>query len=107
MIRLGNLGGVLFFRDTPIAKFQFKKDRLQYAELFTKDPAILPFEFMDGKINEHKLRCFWDARITTETRIGLEEELKKAGMDYYDPETIIRYQKGISIDDKYWLDCQQ
>lgn len=49
---------------------------------------------------------FMDDRVVPDTRQGLASELKNAGIKYYDPEALIRYNKGVSIEDSYWVDVE-
>lgn len=103
MFNLGNLQGTIMLEDTPLVLFKFVKDRLVYKNQLSFNSAILPFEFKKC-VNEEMIRNFFYFRITPETRIGLEEDMKKHGIEYYDPETLIRYQKGRTFADAYWLD---
>ena len=106
MIQLCNLGGTIYYRDLPIVTFKYKHDRLQYVSEINKECKVLPFEFLGiDKVTDNLLRCFFDARIVPETRIGLNEELLKTPVKYYNPERIIRYQKGTCIHDDFWVKC--
>lgn len=89
--------------EQPLLHFVYRKDVLKSAELLCYDEHILPFEFRKKVVNDHLLRCFFDARITPDTRIGLQEELEANDMPYYDPETLIRHQQGRCFDDDYWF----
>lgn len=103
MIRLGNLGGTVMFRDIPILSFKFVDDMLESCQLLSD--KYLPFEFADHKIDEYLIRLFWDSRIVPETRIGLKEDLEDMGLPYYIPECIIRIQNGRTYGDSFWLMC--
>lgn len=103
MIKLNNLTGTIMLGDTSLVHFQFSKDVLVNAELLCHDVAKLPIEFKKGIVNDRLIRCFFEERITPDTRQGLQEKLHENGMEYYDPETLIRFQHGRCIADKYWL----
>jgi len=103
MFNLGNLAGTIMLGDTPLVRFKYKKDVLQYAEILSDNVSIMPPEFRGLKANERLVRCFFAERITLDTRQGLDKSLLEHGMEYYDPETIIRYQNGRCFDDDYWL----
>ena len=106
MIRLDNLGGTIYYRDELVVTFKFERDHLKYVGELNKSCSRLPYEFIgEDKATEHLLRCFFDARIVQETRIGLSEALAKTKIQYYYPERIIRYQSGRCIHDEFWTMC--
>lgn len=104
-IRLGNLAGIIMSGSKQLVRFKFVKDQLQYCQLLCSDDKLLPFEFWGGDDSEKAVRNFFFYRIVPDTRINIEKDLKEIGIDYYDPEAIIRYQKGRCVDDDYWVDC--
>jgi hypothetical protein len=104
MKRVGNLGGTIYYENTPITKFKFVGGQLKELEVYSTDKKIIPFEFFDG-VDAKSIIKFFDERITPETRQGLTEELKKTPIQYYHEERLIRYCSGRCIHDKYWLDC--
>lgn len=101
MIYLGNLGGVLNIDKLPLIQFKFSNDRLVVCNVLTK--VGLPYEFLTGDCNAHLLRCFFNARIVPKSRFKLDESLVNSGIKYYIPERIIRFQKGRSTIDRYWI----
>ena len=103
MFNLGNLAGTIMFRQIPLVSFAYKNGKLMNAQLLNYDKAILPFEFMNFRCDELTVTQFFAERITPDTRQGLQKYLDKAGIGYYDPEAIIRYQNGRCIHDKYWV----
>lgn len=104
MYSLGNLRGTIKLKDEPIATFEFKKNAWRGGKLLCTDIKKLPPEFRKKTVNEHTVRCFFDARITPDTRIHLNEDLRKSGMPYYNAEALIKHQKGRCFDDSYWVD---
>ena len=44
-----------------------------------------------------------DDRVLPETRIGIQADLKYAGIPYFDPTMIIKYSNGFSFEDNYWV----
>lgn len=105
-IRLGNLGGTIMCGDRPILRFKFVRDQLSDIEIYDVNTRPVPFEFsFDKKIGEQEIRDFFDARITPDTRIRINELLAKTPVKYYDPERIIRYNSGKCIHDPFWVDC--
>lgn len=82
-------------------RFKFSNDRLVDCNLLSK--VGLPYEFLNGECNAHLLRCFFNARIVPKSRFKLDEALLQSGIKYYIPERIIRYQRGVSTIDSYWI----
>lgn len=103
MIRLGNLSGTLMLNDIPILRFSFEKGMLLEYELLCEDSRLLPLEFKDKKVTEERIRLFWEARITPDSRQHLKECMLKNNFQCYDAEQLIKHQKGRCIDDQYWL----
>lgn len=103
---LGNLSGTIMLNDTPLIKFESVRGKIVSYELLSQNAKIMPFEFMDLKVTEERILNFFEARIVPPTRIGINERLAESPIKYYDPERIIRYQKGRCIDDLYWVDCK-
>jgi len=104
MFSLGNLKGTIMLGDTPILEFEFRKNTLVRSKAFVfGDRDILPFEFWGDDFSEDAVRAFFEERITPDTRIGLQKSLEENGMEYYDPETLIRFQGGRCVADDYWV----
>lgn len=103
-LKVGNLGGTIYFDSIPLVRFKFIKGSLVFSELLNTN-HVLPFEFEDMGINEESIIKFFDERITPDTRIGIHERLKETPIEYYYPERIIRYSSGRCIHDRYWLEC--
>lgn len=101
MIYLGNLGGSLNIATRPLIDFKFENDKLVSCKVLST--YGLPYEFVSGNCDENMLRCFFNARIVPKERFKLSEDLRAAGIEFYIPERIIRYQNGKSIIDQYWL----
>lgn len=101
MIFLGNLGGTLCLDKMELIHFKFKSDRLVNSQIVTK--VGLPYEFASGECNSHLLHCFFNARIAPKSQFKLDKKLIDAGIRYYIPERIIRFQYGQSTIDRYWL----
>lgn len=105
IINLDNLEGTIMYEQIPLVYFRFEHDRLMESRLLCRDKKILPFEFNDFNVSSDSIRRFFFYRIVPETRISIHEELAKSPVKYYNPERIIRFQKGKCIDDNFWLDC--
>lgn len=104
---LGNLGGILYYKDTPLLQFKFRRDVLESLNMLVdrNDPR-LPVEFIINKVpDDTKLHIFFEDRTTPETRIGLDDMMKQTVVQYYYPERIIRYSGGKCIHDQFHLVC--
>lgn len=105
MFKLNNLGGVLYKDDKEVMVFKFQRNMLVKCELLTDDIRLLPFELRHRNTDDFSVRKFFEERITPPTRDGINELLATTPVKYYDPERIIRYNKGRCIHDKYWVEC--
>lgn len=105
-IRLDNLGGTIYYKNEKVVSFKYERDILIFVSEINRQCSLLPYEFLNvDRATDHLIRCFFDARIVPETRIGLNELLAKTEIQYYYPERIIRYQSGRCIHDEFWLKC--
>lgn len=104
MIRLGNLSGTIMFQNQPLLYFKLERGYLVDCKLLCEDSKLLPLEFKDKVINERRIHLFWEARVTPDTRQFLKEDMEAEGLEYYNVEQLIRFQKGRCVDDNYWLD---
>ena len=104
---LGNLGGTLYFSDVPLFRFKFIRDYLVSIEMIvSREDKRLPIEFEINKLSDNeKLHVFFEDRTTPETRYGVQESMRNSPIKYYYPERIIRYSNGRSVQDPYWLEC--
>ena len=103
MFSLGNLKGTIMYENIPLVKFEYDGGMFVDAELLCYDKTILPFDFVDFVVNEDRVTTFFEERVTPDTRINIDIELKKYGLYPYNPETLIRYQNGRCFDDDYWV----
>lgn len=105
-IKIGNLGGTLYYEDTPLLEFKFINGSLVNCVLLVEEGTpMLPFEIHSLGVNETAIKRFWEERITPHTRQGIDEYLSTTPVKYYHPERMLRYCSGKCIHDKYWLDC--
>lgn len=104
MIKVGNLGGVLYYKDVPLLEFKFERGILVKSNLLTDKMNLLPFELWK-EINGWNLTKFFDERITPSTRQGIDKFLAGTVVKYYHPERMIRYGSGRCIHDHYWVEC--
>lgn len=101
---LNNLGGTIHNGDIALLKFKYVNDVLKECTQLCFEKDLLPFEFSFLGVSESSLRRFFKHRITPETREGLKEALLETPIKVYDPERLIRYQKGRYCDDTFWLE---
>lgn len=103
MFRFTDLAGTIMWKDEPLVEFKIKRGTVVDCEVIGRDSCHLPFEFRESIAESKAVLLFLEDRVTPSTRIGLQDDLRLAGMDYYDPTTIIRYNKGWSVSDGYWV----
>ena len=102
-LSFGNLGGTIMFRNTPVLNFKFYRGALKVlTPLVPHESKLLPPEFYLMK-NSEALYSFLEDQVTPCTRIGIDEELKKTPIQYYNPERMLRYSHGISVENRYWI----
>ena len=103
MKSIGNLGGILYYKETPILKFKFNHGIPMEYEVLTDNLNLLPFEFKFHGLYDG-LILFFEDRPTPDTRIGIHEELEKTPIQYYDIERLLRYNHAQCIHDCYWIE---
>ena len=100
-----SMKGYIMKDERPIVRFRYEAGTLVEAEVVA-DRKYLPFEYK-GKVSDLRAtELFMDDRVVPDTRQGLLPELERIGIKYYDPEALIRYNKGVSIEDHYWIDVE-
>ena len=97
--------GYIMKGDQPIVRFRCEGGTLVEAEVLV-DRKVLPIEYKCRVSDLTATELFMDDRVVPDTRQGLLPELQKVGIKYYDLEALIRYNKGVSIEDEYWIDVQ-
>lgn len=103
MFRLTNLGGTIMWEDEPLVDFTIQRGEVTVCNVIGNQSAYLPVEYCAMKSKEAATLLFLEDPVTPITRIGLDKDLKEAGMKYYDPTTLIRYNKGRNASDHYWV----
>lgn len=103
MYSVGNLGGILYNKETPILRFKFVKGVLRECEAFTDNMNLMPFDIVRHGLWEGVVEFFSD-RCTPDTRQGIHETLKETPMQYYHPERMLRYCHAQCIHDNYWIE---
>lgn len=58
---------------------------------------------MHGVSDEEAVLEFLEDRVTPDTRIGIQDDLKRAGIPYYDGKLMIEYNNGNSVMDTFWI----
>ena len=101
MRRFRDLSGeVLFFNESV---FTFNIVRGELIDYCITGREFLPYEFRLYKSERDAIMFFLDDRVLPETRIGIQEDLKYAGIPYFDMTMIIKYSNGFSFEDNYWV----
>ena len=102
MKSVGNMGGTIFNINTPIINFKCEKGSVVSIEILKNEKSLLPVEFW-MKSPKTALLEFLTDQVTPETRIGIDEELTKTPVQYYDVERLLRYSHGYSVDATFWI----
>ena len=102
MKSLGNMGGILLFRDLPVLMFKYRNGVLLSLNMLTEDLSELPVEFRVKPPHE-ALTEFLIDQVTPDTRYDIDEELAKSPIQYYDVERMLRYSYGFNIDSLHWI----
>ena len=99
MKSFGNLAGTFMWRNIPQIEFRFRKGELVKFNVINK-PNSYEFRFAS---EEKAFLLMMNDRLVPETRIGIQKDLKKIGIPYYDVQKILEYTHGFSITDDYWI----
>ena len=98
------LKGTLMLKDTPLLEFHIIEGITDYCKLIEPDINKYPYalfrhpEEIDDNLPEYFLE-----RLTPMSRQGLFEDLKKIGMNGYDPTKLLKYQNASCAHDCYWV----
>ena len=87
----------------PIVRFRYDGGTLVEAEILASRKD-LPIEYKCSVSDLRATELFMDDRVVPASRQGLQEELERIGLKYYGPELLLRHNKGVSIEDNYWVD---
>lgn len=103
MFRFTNLSGTIMWKDEPLVEFIIERGEVTECEIIAYHRYHLPFEFQVKTSKERAVLLFLEDRVTPSNRIGLQRDLRLSGLDYYDPTTILKYNKGWNVSDYYWV----
>ena len=99
MKSFGNLTGTFMKKDSPQIEFRFRRGELVEFSVINKPDS---YEFRYAPEEKAFLLMMSD-RLVPDTRIGIQKDLEKVGIPYYDPQLILEYTHGFSITDDYWI----
>ena len=97
-----NIKGYIMKKDLPLIRFACEGGMLQEVEILT-ERENLPLEYHFKVSDRRATELFLEDRVVPQTRQHLEEALQRVGIPYYDPELLLRYNKGVSVEDSYWV----
>ncbi len=103
MFRFTNLSGTIMWKDEQLVNFAIRYGEVIDCDIIAYHSCHLPFEFRVKAPKERAVLLFLEDRVTPSTRIDLQRDLRLSGLDYYDPTTILRYNKGWNVSDYYWV----
>ena len=102
MVNFHSLKGYIMNGDKAIVRFRYDAGMLVEAEVLASK-EYLPIEYKCKVSDLRATEIFMEDRVIPSTRQHLQPELEKIGLKYYDAEALIRYNKGMSIEDDYWI----
>lgn len=102
MFKVSDLEGTLMRVDDEQICFKIEKSEVVDMAVVC-DRKKLPYEFRLCKSDKRALLMFLEDRTVPETRIGITEALKKAGIPYYDPAMILKLNHACSVSDGWWI----
>ncbi len=107
-ITFDNLSGIVCNGDIELVKFEFVNGLLNYVEKYNVEDKLFPFELRGCNETSirHLLILFLTGRATSSNRQDIHRELIDTPIQYWNPERMIRYNKGISVNDSYWVKCR-
>lgn len=103
MKSLRNLGGTLFYKNTPIIEFKYLRGTLKTINMLTSDLSILPVEFRSRETKAIALTDFLMEQTIPDTRIGIHEYLTTTPMKHYDLERMLRWYHGYLFGSPFWI----
>lgn len=103
MKSLGNFGGILFRKNTPVIEFKYRSGMLQDIKILTDNILLLPTIFRFRNSSEEALTEFLFENTTPDTRIGLNERLSETPLQYYDLERMLRWHHGYLFGQPFWV----
>ena len=99
----GNYGGTVYYKNIPLFNFKYSDDMLWDLDIITPEYNYKCFFFKEKGVTTETLDLFLRNRLTPETRHNLRKRYLEAGMPYYNPEWLLRYSKGRTCDDEFWI----
>lgn len=100
MRQVCNLDGTIMFENTEEVNFTIVRGEVKKVDIVGD---FLPIEFRVCKDKAHALLLYLDEVVVPETRIGLQSELAKHDIPYFDMDTILQHFNGYSIHSHHWL----
>lgn len=100
-MEFGTFSGYIMQEDNALVQFQMEKGSVVSCRILDKDHV--PYEF---RLCDNPRRAAWfflEDRVVPSTRIGIDEDLKKVGLPYYDPTLLLKFNHGYSVSDRYWI----
>lgn len=100
MRAIKDLKGTLYKLNKPLIDFEIERGQITTLDFL--DTENLPYEFIQ-KNKYSALLTFLDDRVCPDNRIGLQKDLERAGIPYFNLDEILKYSNGYSVQDYYWI----
>ena len=101
MMEFGSFSGTIMIDNTELVHFEMHKGNVKECTILAE--KLVPYEY---RICDDVKRATWfflEDRVVPSTRIGIDEDLKKVGLPYYDPTMLLKFNHGYCVSDHYWI----
>ena len=98
---VSNVSGTLMKANDEVISFKLVAGYLEKFEILNRN--LLPIDFQLNSSETCAFMIFLNERVVPSTRIRIDKEVKKIGLDYYNPDELIRFNNGRSVEDDYWI----
>ena len=101
MLSFHDLKGTIMYGNEQIAYFELDGGEVVKCKRLGNVRHV--WEFTHGVSDEEAVLEFLEDRVTPDTRIGIHDDIKRAGIPYYDGKLMIEYNNGNSAMDTFWI----
>lgn len=95
--------GTLMHKNVPLCEFEMLDGFIVDYREICQDAREFPIEMHLAKTPQWGLSVFLNDRVVPSSRQGLEKDLARIGMKYYDVSELTKRQNASSCEDDYWV----
>lgn len=103
-MEFGTFSGCIMKEDLALVEFSMEKGVVTECRILEEEQV--PYEYRICKNPRKATWFFLEDRVVPSTRIGINEDVKRVGLPYYDPTLLLKYNHGYSVTDLYWIRFQ-